>query len=97
MRKLNDIPLTKILNEPKPELPNYIKQPYLNLKKKPKKEKEMFQFKKFMNMLNKIHVNIPFCEALEQIPVYAKLMKELLLGKHKLKHDDISLWPKSGA
>lgn len=39
-------------------------------------------------MLNEIQVNIPFCEALEQMHVYAKFMKKLLLGKCKLKHDE---------
>ena len=58
------------------------------MKKIPKKEKKVDQFKKFMEMLNEIHVNIPFCEALEQIYVYAKFMKYLLSRKHKLKHDE---------
>lgn len=39
---------------------------------------KMVHFKKFMEMLNKIQVNILFCESLEQILVYAKFMKELL-------------------
>lgn len=39
-------------------------------------------------MLNKIQVNIPFCEALEQMFGNAKFMKELLSGKCKLKHDE---------
>lgn len=39
-------------------------------------------------MLNKIQVNIPFCEALEQTLVYAKFMKKLLSRNHKLKHDE---------
>ncbi|XP_058765640.1 uncharacterized protein LOC131639152 [Vicia villosa] len=41
-----------------------------------------------MEMLKKIHVNIPFCEALEHMPIYANFMKELLLGKRKLKDDE---------
>lgn len=40
-----------------------------------------------MEMLNKIQVNIPFCEALEQMYVYDNFMKNLLSGKRKLKHD----------
>lgn len=41
-----------------------------------------------MKMLTKIYKNIPFCEALNQMAVYAKFMKELLIGKHKLKYDE---------
>lgn len=37
--------------------------------------------------MNKIHVNILFYEALEQMPIYAKTIKELLSRKKKLKHD----------
>lgn len=48
----------------------------------------MSQFKKFMEMLNKIQVNILFYEALKQMPVYEKFMKELLSGKRKLKYDE---------
>lgn len=48
----------------------------------------MSQFKNFMEMLTKIQVNIPFCESLKKMPIYAKFMKDLLLGKRKLKHDE---------
>lgn len=48
----------------------------------------MSQFEKFMDMLTKIQINIPFCEALEDMLVYAKFMKELLSRKPKLKHDE---------
>jgi hypothetical protein len=39
---------------------------------KKKKAKEKGHFKKFMEMFTKVQANIPFGEALEQIPVYAK-------------------------
>lgn len=35
-----------------------------------------------------LQVNILFCDALEQMAVYAKFMKELLNGKHKLNGDE---------
>lgn len=38
-------------------------------------------------MLTTLIVNIPFCDALEQMPV-AKFMKELLNDKRKLKDDE---------
>ncbi|CAJ2665138.1 unnamed protein product [Trifolium pratense] len=67
-------------------IPPYVKLPYPHLKKK--KEKEEGQFKKFMEMFTKLQVNVPFGEALEQMPVYAKFMKDLLSGKRKLKDDE---------
>lgn len=49
---------------------------------------EVGQFKIFMNMLTKLHVNISLCEALEQISSYAKFIKEILLRKRKLKYNE---------
>ena len=39
-------------------------------------------------MLTALLVNSPFCDALEQMSVYAKYMKELLNGKRKWKDDE---------
>lgn len=49
---------------------------------------EVGQFKIFMDMLYKIPINILFYEALEHMFVYAKLMKDLLSRKRKLKKDE---------
>ncbi|XP_062107543.1 uncharacterized protein LOC133818592 [Humulus lupulus] len=43
------------------------------------------QFKKFLNIFRKIHINIPFVDALEQMPNYAKFMKEVISKKRKLE------------
>ncbi|GJU59198.1 hypothetical protein Tco_1236964 [Tanacetum coccineum] len=43
-----------------------------------KKEKEKEQFQKFFENLQRLSINIPFIEALEQMPKYAKFMKDLL-------------------
>nr|KAJ0195904.1 hypothetical protein LSAT_V11C700352860 [Lactuca sativa] len=39
------------------------------------------QFKKFLEILSQLHINIPFVEALKQIPTYVKFMKEVLTRK----------------
>lgn len=49
---------------------------------------EVGKFKKFMEMLTTLQFNIPFCDALEKMHVYAKFMKDILKGKHKLKDDE---------
>lgn len=48
----------------------------------------MRQFKKFIEMLNKIQVNNPFCEAFERMPIYEKFMREILSRKKNLKYDE---------
>ena len=41
------------------------------------------QFAKFLNMFKKLETNIPFAEALAQMPHYAKFMKDILNKKKK--------------
>ena len=42
------------------------------------------QFSKFLNMFKKIEVNIPFAEALAQMPHYAKFMKDIMSRRGNL-------------
>ncbi|KAL8104388.1 hypothetical protein AgCh_028553 [Apium graveolens] len=51
------------------------------------KQKLDKQFAKFLEVFKKLHINIPFVEALEQIPSYAKFMKGIFSRKVKL--DDL--------
>ena len=43
-----------------------------------KKHKLDKQFTKFMEVLKKLHINIPFTDSLEQMPSYVKFMKDIL-------------------
>ncbi|GAU40459.1 hypothetical protein TSUD_134610 [Trifolium subterraneum] len=63
------------------EKPVHTKLPYP--RKKKAKEEDPTQFKKFMKMLHSLQMNISFAEVMEQMPVYAKFMKELLTKKRK--------------
>ena len=67
-------------------VPSYVKLPYPHLSKKKKKKEG--QFKKFMELFSQLQLNNPFREALEQMSVYAKFMKELLTGRRKPKDDE---------
>ena len=49
------------------------------------------QFSKFLNMFKKIEVNIPFAEALAQMPHYAKFMKDIMSKKRKVYEGVVSL------
>ena len=47
------------------------------------------QFSRFLDMFKKIEINIPFSEALTQMPLYAKFMKEILSKKRKIAKEGI--------
>ena len=49
-----------------------------------KKNKLDKQFTKFMDVFKKLHINIPFVDALEQMPSYVKFMKDILSKKRRL-------------
>nr|GEU33980.1 hypothetical protein [Tanacetum cinerariifolium] len=48
-------------------------------------EKEEAQQRKFLENLKQLHINIPFTEALAQMPKYAKFLKGLLSNKARLE------------
>ncbi|PIN18012.1 hypothetical protein CDL12_09323 [Handroanthus impetiginosus] len=48
------------------------------------KQKLKKQFQKFLEVFKKLHINIPFAEALEQMPSYIKFMKDILSKKRHL-------------
>ncbi|XP_075474534.1 uncharacterized protein LOC142505433 [Primulina tabacum] len=43
------------------------------------------QFAKFLEIFKKIHINIPFADALEQMPNYAKFIKDVMSKKRKFQ------------
>src|ERR1044072_8672232 len=45
------------------------------------------QFSKFLDVFKKLQINIPFFEALEQMPAYAKFTKEILSRRRKLSEE----------
>lgn len=46
------------------------------------------QFKKFIEMMNKIYIDVPFTEVLTQMPTYAKFLKEILSKKRKIEESE---------
>ena len=48
-----------------------------------KKGKLKKQFTKFLDIFKKLHINIPFMDALENMPSYVKFMKKILASKKK--------------
>ena len=69
-----------------PKAPEYKpKMPYPQRLQKASKEK---QFSKFLDVFKKLQINILFVEDLEQMPLYAKFMKELLTNKRNWKEQE---------
>ncbi|XP_070026067.1 uncharacterized protein [Nicotiana sylvestris] len=49
------------------------------------------QFKKFTEMMKSLSINVPLVEALEQMPGYAKLMKDLVTKKRSMDCETIKM------
>ncbi|XP_070036257.1 uncharacterized protein [Nicotiana tomentosiformis] len=49
------------------------------------------QFKKFIQMMKNLSINIPLVEALEQMPRYAKFMKDLVTKKWSINFETIKV------
>ncbi|KAL5577699.1 hypothetical protein UlMin_019398 [Ulmus minor] len=46
------------------------------------------QFSKFIDKFKSLHINLPFVDMLEQMPKYAKFLKEVLSNKRKLEANE---------
>jgi len=46
------------------------------------------EFKKFVDMLKKIYFNVPFTNALSQMPLYAKNLNDILSKKRKIEDNE---------
>ncbi|XP_073139087.1 uncharacterized protein [Henckelia pumila] len=55
-----------------------------------KKAKLDSQFAKFLEVFKKLNINIPFVDALMQMPSYAKFLKEILSNKKKLEEHEMT-------
>ena len=53
------------------------------------KAKKEEQFSKFMEIFKKIEINIPYAEAINQMPNYAKFLKDILSKKKKITEEGV--------
>ncbi|XP_027351012.1 uncharacterized protein LOC113862053 [Abrus precatorius] len=69
------------------EKPHVVKEfiPPLPYPARLKKDKDDEQFGKFLSLFRQLHINLPFVDALAQMPKYAKFLKDLLSNKKKLE------------
>ena len=47
------------------------------------------QFSKFLEIFNKIEINIPFANAITKMPNYAKFLKDILSKKKKIAEEGV--------
>ena len=52
------------------------------------KKTEDGKYQRFITMLNQLSINVPLVEALEQMPGYAKFMKDLVTKKRSVTFED---------
>ncbi|KAK5771055.1 hypothetical protein PVK06_047229 [Gossypium arboreum] len=69
-------------NDPKQVSTNH--KPRVSYPKVMTKDRIEEQFGKFVKLLKKLHINLPFIEVLSQMPNSAKFLRELLINKRKL-------------
>ncbi|KAL4311429.1 hypothetical protein GQ457_01G032020 [Hibiscus cannabinus] len=69
------LPRTNTLddNRPPPPFPQRLK-----------KQKQEYQFKKFMDILKQIHINLSLVDALQQMTNYVKFLKEMMSRKIRI-------------
>ncbi|XP_062075995.1 uncharacterized protein LOC133780137 [Humulus lupulus] len=63
----------KTLHKPPPPFPQRFK-----------KQQQDGQFRRFLDVLKQLHINIPLVEALEKMPNYMKFLKDILTKKRRL-------------
>ncbi|KAJ9536445.1 hypothetical protein OSB04_un000380 [Centaurea solstitialis] len=57
-----------------------------------KSHKDEIQFSKFLEVFKKLHINIPFADALAQMPSYVKFLKDIISNKRKIEeHATVAL------
>ena len=63
--------------------------PPISYRQRLKKNKLHKKLTKFMEVFKKLHINIPFANALEHMPNYVKFMKDILSKKRRLSDYEI--------
>lgn len=79
-----------MVEKEKPKEPkSTIKLTYPSINKK--KDHHEICFEKFLYMFKNLEINIAFSKALEQMPIYAKFMKDIISKKHTIDTEPILL------
>nr|GFA96265.1 reverse transcriptase domain-containing protein [Tanacetum cinerariifolium] len=74
--------------DPKPAKETSLPKPYktkIPYRQRLKKEKMEAQYKKFLDMICAVRINVPLIDVLARMPNYGKFLKELISNKHKIE------------
>lgn len=72
--------------------------PPIPFPQKLKKNKQDTNYEKFLDVLKKLQINVPFIDAILQIPSYKKFLREMLTKKRKLpEFETVALTEESSA
>ncbi|XP_031278051.1 uncharacterized protein LOC116136500 [Pistacia vera] len=84
------MPKQKKENFPFPEIPPELAHhtPSVPFPQRLKKQNQDNQFMKFLDVFKKLHINIPFANALQKMPSYTRFLKEILSNKRKLEEEE---------
>ncbi|XP_019414558.1 PREDICTED: uncharacterized protein LOC109326315 [Lupinus angustifolius] len=63
----------------------------LTYPKNPSKKDKERQYTRFMNIIKNLQINIPFMEAMEQLPTYAKFTKDMLTRNRRFSEETVTL------
>ncbi|XP_027166366.1 uncharacterized protein LOC113766367 [Coffea eugenioides] len=72
------------MEENEPQMGDTTPIPPLSFPQRLKPSRNDKEFEKFVNIFKQLHINIPFVDAILQIPSYAKFLKEIMTKKRKL-------------
>jgi molybdenum cofactor biosynthesis enzyme MoaA len=56
-----------------------------------RRDKEEKQFDKFIEMMKRLHINIPLIEVIPQMPNYSKFMKDVLTKRRMIGEFETSV------
>ncbi|GJT46557.1 DNA-directed DNA polymerase [Tanacetum coccineum] len=73
------------VDEPIVQQTSEVQTPPIPFPRKLRKEKKEAQQKKFLENLKQLHINLPFIEAIAQMPKYARFLKGLLTNRARLE------------
>ncbi|GJR70367.1 reverse transcriptase domain-containing protein [Tanacetum coccineum] len=73
---------------PKPVKETPLPKPYkpkISYPQRLRKEKIEAQYRKILDMIRAVRINVPFIDVLSRMPSYGKFLKELISNKHKIE------------
>ncbi|XP_023746777.1 uncharacterized protein LOC111894924 [Lactuca sativa] len=84
-RRVQNMDSTSPVTIPKNQIPEKPFHPPMPYPSRAKQEKTEEDYQKFLDHIKALQINIPFIEAVAQMPKYAKFLKELLTNRRKME------------